>query len=128
MTAKTAGREERDFGDWLGKNGVEILARNQRYLPSGRKWEYDLLIAPKVAIEIDGGSYKFAGGRHGTPPDYAKLLYLQGLGWTIIRVHLAMTKEGSPYRDWVLAVIKARLAGEHVPLPPKIPRKVKQAK
>ena len=135
MTAKTAGKEATIFADWLQTQGIETTDREGLYL-KGKRWRYDLripivineLIKGFLFVEIDGGSYQFGGGKHATPEDYAKIAflesYLKPINGRILRIHLAMTKEKSIYRPWVLAIIKAILAGnEEPPLPPKKPRK-----
>jgi hypothetical protein len=51
-----------------------------------RKWRFDFAhIDVKVAVEIDGGSFKPGGGRHGQDGDREKLNMASALGWLVFR-------------------------------------------
>lgn len=50
-----------------------------------RRWRFDFawpLYA--VALEVNGGRYTFAGGRHASDNDYAKMRRAAALGWRVL--------------------------------------------
>lgn len=69
------------------------LEKEYRFHPK-RKWRFDIAMPEKkIAIEIDGGHYKFGGGRHSTESDYEKINEAQILGWKVLRFNTKMSKD-----------------------------------
>lgn len=51
-----------------------------------RRWRFDVAWPKqKVAVELDGGQYKHAGGRHNSDADREKLNTAAALGWRVLR-------------------------------------------
>jgi len=51
----------------------------------GRRWRADFAwVAQKVMLEVNGGRYAFAGGRHASDADYRKLRRAAALGWRVL--------------------------------------------
>lgn len=52
-----------------------------------RKWRFDWAWpAQRVAVEVNGGRYAFAGGRHASDGDHEKLRRAAALGWRVLPV------------------------------------------
>jgi len=78
----------------LQSNGLPAPVAEFRFHPT-RKWRFDFAWpAEKVAIEIDGGGYKFGGGKHMSPADYEKINTAQSMGWKVYRFTPAMVTKG----------------------------------
>ena len=55
------------------------------YFAKPRRWRFDYAWpAQKVALEVNGGRFAFAGGRHASEGDYDKLRRAAALGWRVI--------------------------------------------
>ena len=58
--------------------------REYRFDPA-RRWRADFAwVAQKVMLEVNGGRYAFAGGRHASDADYRKLRRAAALGWRVL--------------------------------------------
>jgi len=97
-----------------------LLEREYRFHP-GRKWRADFAhLASRTLIEIDGGIFMRAGGRHSRGSGYAKDAekYLQAAlsGWRVIRL-----TERQLDADWIVRLIRLlespSLAGTTARLP-----------
>lgn len=52
----------------------------------GRRHRFDWAFpAESVAVEVDGGSYSYRGGRHATDSDREKLNIAASMGWIVFR-------------------------------------------
>lgn len=52
-----------------------------------RKWRFDFAWPEAhVAVEVNGGRYAFAGGRHASDGDHEKLRRAAALGWRVLPV------------------------------------------
>jgi very-short-patch-repair endonuclease len=69
----------RVFGQDLPEAQTEL-----RFHPV-RKWRFDVAYPGQVAVEIDGGQWKAAGGRHSRDSDREKLNEAAVLGWRVLR-------------------------------------------
>lgn len=77
-----------EFLSFLRLCGRDLPApvREYRFHPT-RRWRFDYAWVPqKLALEIDGGRYAFAGGRHATDADHEKLNMAAALGWRVLHV------------------------------------------
>lgn len=115
-------------------------AEREALFAPGRRWRFDFLwpariirahghfvTVPALALEIDGGVYVAAGGRHNTDRDREKLAIAAALGYRVIRLSAAMcgikTSCGvaqivHPERmSWCLDLIGAALAGREFTAP-----------
>lgn len=74
-----------------------------------RKWKFDFLFGPRVAVEIQGGL--FTGGRHvrgaALVKEYEKINRAQLMGYTVLLVTPQQVKSGE-----VFALVKEALYGE----------------
>ena len=60
--------------------------REYRFHPT-RRWRFDFAWPPqKVALEVSGGRYAFAGGRHASDDDHGKLNAAAAMGWRVLHV------------------------------------------
>lgn len=77
-----------------------------------RRWRFDWAWpAPlRVAVEVDGGRYAFAGGRHGSDGDREKMSSAAILGWKVLRFSPTMLKT-DPVKCVRMAVEAIRNAG-----------------
>lgn len=51
-----------------------------------RRWRFDYAWPERmVAVEIDGGQYAFAGGRHNTDADRDKINTAESMGYHVLR-------------------------------------------
>lgn len=76
--------------------GLDNWESEYQFHPS-RKWRFDLAaVLPKIAIEVDGGTW--ANGRHtrgsGYEQDCEKINEAVLLGWRVLRVTGDMVKDG----------------------------------
>jgi len=76
--------------------GLPDPVREYRF-DASRRWRFDFAwLAPRVALEVEGGTY--SGGRHsrgsGFEKDAEKYNRAAILGWTVIRVTTAMVDDG----------------------------------
>lgn len=95
----------------LGTVSEELLARQFaeagipatrefRFHPS-RRWRFDFSIDDHyLAVEIDGGQYAHAGGRHAGDPDREKLAEAAILGWRVIRASPKQVRSGQAL-EWI---------------------------
>ena len=52
-----------------------------------RKWRFDFAWPEQhVAVEVNGGRYAFAGGRHASDGDHEKMRRAAALGWRVLPV------------------------------------------
>lgn len=52
-----------------------------------RRWRFDFAWLPaRVAVEVNGGRYAFAGGRHASDGDHEKLRRAAAMGWRVLPV------------------------------------------
>lgn len=52
-----------------------------------RRWRFDFAYpGARVAVEVNGGRFAFAGGRHAGDGDYEKLRRAAALGWRVLPV------------------------------------------
>lgn len=81
--------------------------RELRFHPT-RKWRFDWAWPEqRVALEVDGGRYALAGGRHATDADHEKLNAAAALGWRVLHVSpQAMRRDPGA----VIADLRAALA------------------
>lgn len=50
-----------------------------------RRWRFDLAWpVARLAVEVNGGRYAHAGGRHASDRDYEKLQQAAALGWRVM--------------------------------------------
>lgn len=78
----------------LKNNGLPAPTAEFRFHPT-RKWRFDFAWPEsKVAIEIDGGAFKFGGGKHMSPADYEKINVAQAMGWKVYRFTPSMVEKG----------------------------------
>ena len=70
-----------------------------------RKWRLDLAWpAQRVGLEVDGGQWAAAGGRHARDSDRAKVNALAAAGWRVLHVSPQMFDDPWP---WIEALQKA---------------------
>jgi hypothetical protein len=55
----------------LHELGLDEFVPEFKFHPT-RRWRFDYLLKPKVAVEIEGGIYLRAGGRHNRGAGYEK--------------------------------------------------------
>lgn len=78
----------------LIENGFPKPVSEFQFHPS-RRWRFDFAWPEaKVAIEIDGGGFKFGGGKHMQPRDLEKLNTAVSLGWKVYRFTPGMIQKG----------------------------------
>lgn len=78
----------------LKSNGLPAPIAEYRFHPT-RKWRFDFAWPKeKIAIEVDGGGFKFGGGKHMQPRDLEKLNTATSLGWKVYRFTPAMITKG----------------------------------
>jgi hypothetical protein len=71
-----------------------------------RDWRFDYAWpARKVAVELDGGRWEVAGGRHAGDPDYEKMNAAVLLGWRLIRVTPTMAGAGAYLQVVLMAAL-----------------------
>lgn len=76
---------EDHFARLLDIYGVEDYEREYRFAPP-RRYRFDFAWpAERVAVEIDGGTWKPGGGRHGRDVDREKLNLAAVSGWRVLR-------------------------------------------
>lgn len=93
--------EEYFIDRWEMHYPVYILEREVRLIP-GRAFRFDFVhVAGKIAIEINGGNYKYERGGHSTSGglkrDYEKCNLVQLAGFDIFVLDSKMVKEISWY-------------------------------
>jgi very-short-patch-repair endonuclease len=67
---------------------IPVPVREYRF-DAKRKWRFDFAwLQPTggVAVEVNGGRYAFAGGRHASDGDHEKLRRAAALGWRVLPV------------------------------------------
>lgn len=65
---------------------LPVPVREYRFCPT-RRWRADFAWPPqKVIVEVSGGRYAFAGGRHASDGDHEKLRRAAALGWRVLTV------------------------------------------
>jgi very-short-patch-repair endonuclease len=78
----------------LRENKIPDPVREYRFHPS-RRWRFDYAWPnTKIAVEIDGGGFKFGGGKHMQPRDLEKLNTAASMGWKVYRFTPTMIKKG----------------------------------
>lgn len=84
MTTDTAAA----FAFLLRACGADLPAAHREYrFDAVRRWRFDFAWPDaRVAVEVNGGRYAFAGGRHASPDDYEKLRRAAALGWRVLPV------------------------------------------
>lgn len=88
LKASTTNDAADDFPYYLRLCGADLPApvRDYRFHPT-RKWRLDWAWPQqRVALEVDGGRYAFAGGRHATDADHEKLNRAASMGWRVLHV------------------------------------------
>lgn len=79
-----------DFAYLLRICGADLPEPEREYLFAkceGRKWRFDFAwVSQKVAVEVNGGRYAFAGGRHSSEGDLEKMRRAAALGWRVLPV------------------------------------------
>lgn len=89
---------EADLERQIVDAGLGQPVREWRFHPP-RRWRFDLaFVLEKLAIEVDGGTWKGAAGRHTNGVGYEADLVKQNQavldGWTVLRFTTAMVKDG----------------------------------
>lgn len=65
---------------------IEMPTKEFRF-DAQRKWRFDFAWTEhRVAVEVNGGRYAFAGGRHASDGDHEKLRRAAALGWRVLPV------------------------------------------
>lgn len=65
--------------------GADIPPPEREYRFCDRRWRFDFAWpAQRVAVEVNGGRYAFAGGRHASEGDMEKLRRAAALGWRVL--------------------------------------------
>ena len=84
-----------EFAYLLRICGADLPEPQREYVfARPRKWRFDFAYVPqKVAIEVNGGRYAFAGGRHASDGDYEKLRRAAALGWRVLPVSVTDLRE-----------------------------------
>lgn len=71
-----------------------LPAPEREYLFAGeihRRWRFDFAWPDRrLALEVSGGRYAFAGGRHASDGDYEKLCWAAILGWRVMAISQSM--------------------------------------
>lgn len=89
---------EADLERQIVEAGLGRPVREWRFHPP-RRWRFDLaFVLEKLAIEVDGGTWKGAAGRHTSGAGYERDCEKQNTaaldGWVILRFTTAMVKDG----------------------------------
>lgn len=77
-----------EFGYLLALIAPDLPRPNTEWrFDAKRKWRFDWAWpAQRVAVEVNGGRYAFAGGRHASDGDHEKLRRAAALGWRVLPV------------------------------------------
>ena len=75
----------------------------------GRAHRFDFAwVDQRVAVEVDGGTYKAHGGRHNTDRDREKLNLAAALGWRVLRFSGAMLDRPDECANVIRAALEWR--------------------
>lgn len=87
----SAGEEM--FVSYASYFGLPAYEREYRFCP-GRKWRADFaFVEQRTLVEIDGGTWKAYGGRHGRDSDREKHNAAVALGWRTLRFSPQMLED-----------------------------------
>lgn len=65
---------------------LPLPVREYKFCPT-RRWRADFAWLPqKVIVEVSGGRYAFAGGRHASDADHEKLRRAAAMGYRVLTV------------------------------------------
>jgi very-short-patch-repair endonuclease len=76
------------FAYMLAICGADLPIPEREYVfAKPRKWRFDFAWPEqRVAVEVNGGRYAFAGGRHSGEDDLEKIRRAGALGWRVLPV------------------------------------------
>ena len=64
---------------------ADLPEPQREYRFCDRRWRFDFAWpSQRVAVEVNGGRYAFAGGRHASDGDNEKLRRAAALGWRVL--------------------------------------------
>ena len=97
-----ASNAEAEFHFQLRAAGIDGWTTEHRFHPT-RRWRFDVAFeSRKLAVEIDGLSWRGAGGRHqrgkGFEADCEKMNEAMLLGWRVLRVSQGQVSRGDALR------------------------------